>query len=292
MLKFDEKIIRSFINKYNLPEWLIPYIKDYLKKKNYNIKYILTFINYGRKKGDVKAENITLPNGVVFKRKHMVHLLNLLYYSINSMSSVSKYWSEHSWDNLELKERFISITDIENGRALIIKNLIEGLNYNIYKNPPSKELENTFNYIKNLNDWNERIVSKEIILNYSYAIPFGYVFYKIFYPIAPTYIRSFGKKFFDKESCELEDKKDAEMIISDNLISEGRLKQLLKDLIINTIKSINVEIDNAKEANIYDEIILLRNIAAVYPLYKIKEINKDIYIEDLFKDKDIKKLLD
>ncbi|MCL5433453.1 MAG: hypothetical protein M1538_00540 [Candidatus Marsarchaeota archaeon] len=285
----SDKLIDSFISKYNLPIWIKPYVKEYLKKKK-NIRYILTFVKYGKKKGNIKTDSITLPNGVIFKKKHMVHLLNLFYYGTYSIKSVSDYWIQNSLGNLKLKHRFIPIAEIEEKRSLVIKNLISGLNYNIYKKAPSKELNDIFDYLKKLNDWNERLVAKEIILNYSYVIPFGNVFYTIFYPIAPKYMKSF-KKFIGHLEYEINNKRDAENIITQKLIKEERLKQLVKDLIIKVIKSINAEIKNTKEVNIYDEIILLRDIAAVYPIYKINELDKEFEVDELFNDIDIKKLL-
>ncbi|MGC8648890.1 MAG: hypothetical protein ACP5UN_01570 [Candidatus Micrarchaeia archaeon] len=267
------KLINSFIIKYNLPSWLKPYIKEYIKKNNNSIRYVVTFIRYGRKKGKLLSNKIILPNGVVFKKKHISHLLNLFYFGVHRMREVSYLWANSAFGNTKLKLRFFEIAEIENKRALTLKNLIEGLNYTLDKKPPSEGMTKVFDYIEKLTDWNERLIAKEIILNYSYAIPFGYIFYKVFYPVSPEFMKKFGKSFNNYESCELLNKKEAEAIIIEGKIDYNKLKNIIEILEEYINESINSEIENAKEAKIYNEIILLKNIAIAYPIYKIKELN-------------------
>jgi len=268
-----DKLIDAFLIKYSLPSWLKPYIKEYLKRNNNSIKYVLTFVKYGRKKGKVLNNKVVLPNGVVFKKKHISHLLNLFYFGVIRMRDVSYLWSNVYLGNNILRLRFINIADVENKRAIALKNLIEGLNYGIDKNPPSEGMNNVFKYLESLNDWNERLIAKEIILNYSYAIPFGYIFYRVFYPVSSEFMKNFGKSFNNHEPYELINKKEAENIIIDEKIEYEKLKELVETLENYISISIDSEMKNAKDANIYNEVLLLRDVAIAYPIFKIKELN-------------------
>lgn len=270
-------LVDAAIKRYDLPVWVKPYIRDYLKGGDIaTIKYAISFVKVGRKKGAVTGSEIILPNGKKFKKEHMAHLLSLFYYGEERISEVTKDWAASGSDKVsDHVDHFSAVSSIEAKRARAIKNLIEGLGLKVEK--PTREIESVFDYVQGLRDWNERIIAKKLLLNYSYAKPFGGVFYKVFYPVSPEFMRSFGKAFIsgiDERAAEAE----AEIAVAGRKVPEERVMEITRELLKRIYRSVNAEIPNARKAGIEREVMLLRDVSIACPLHKLDELGVKIDI--------------
>ncbi len=271
-------MVELAIRKYKLPQWMKPYIMSYLRGNDMSaIKFAASYINVGRKKGSIARNEIRLPNGKVFKKEHIAHILNLFYYGEVSVCETSKLWSETHDRTPDHVRHFRTMCAVEEKRARTIRNLMLGLGYRIGK--PTPELIAVFDYIKSLTDWDERLFAKKILLNYSYAKPFGYVFYKAFYPVQPEYMRTFGKAFTDHMEEETLSEKEAEDIIREKRIGYERLMEITEHLLMLILRSVNAELPTAKRAGIEREIVLLRDISLAYPLHRLEELGVDMDVQ-------------
>ncbi|MGI0134406.1 MAG: hypothetical protein ACREBW_05560, partial [Candidatus Micrarchaeaceae archaeon] len=156
-------------------------------------------------------------------------------------------------------------------------NLIEGLGYKVGERP--KELAQVFDYIKSLDTWPDRIIATNVILRDSYAKTFGFIFYKVFYPVAPEFMRSFGKAFTDANDEAMWGVQESKRLIGKGAVDERRLIELAHDITVRIAKSIDANIKLAKEAGIETEAKLLRDIAVAYPFQNLLEMGLDVDVE-------------
>ncbi|MFI5412279.1 MAG: hypothetical protein ACHQX1_00095 [Candidatus Micrarchaeales archaeon] len=273
-------LVDSALEKYGIPKWMRVYIQGYVKSNSIiSIKRATAFINVGRKKGAITKTEIILPNGTKFHKEDMLHLVSLFLYGEERISQISQNWAKSENETQPSHKRhFAEMSQIESHRARAIKNLLNGLGSKPGK--PSEELVYVFDYIESLRYWEERMVAKKILLNYSFAKPFGYVFYKIFYPVSPEFMRSFGTAFNNKQPQEYYGEEEARRIIEDNGISQEKLIELTENVLTLTTRAINTEIPGAKRSSIEKEVVLLRDISIAYPLHKINELGVKIDVEE------------
>ncbi len=269
-------IVDAVLRKNGAPPWMKEYILDYLKGGDAKmVKYAMSFLLFGRKKGAITKNEVVLPNGKRFSKVQIAHLLDLCYYGEERIGQISRAWATNRSDRIPLHEHhFLLMADIESKRARAIKNLIEGLGFKL--GDATEELKDVFDYVEGLTDWNERIITKKLLLNYSYARPFGYVMYKAFYPVSQEYMRNFGKAFYKKEAVEEFGEREAELVVRGHLIGEEKLKAITQNLLRLIERSIDAEMAAAKKAGIERELLLLKNISIAYPLYRMKELGVEI----------------
>ncbi len=273
MLKLN--LVDGTLQRSGLPPWMKEYIQSYVKGANIDtIKKATSFVSFGRKKGKVTKTEIILPNGTRFKKAEILHLIGLFYYGEDRISRITEKWAE---ENDEHRAHFNEVTMLEAQKARAIKNLMEGLGSKIEST--SKELIDVFDYLENLESWEERIVAKRIILNYAFAKPFGYVFYRIFYPVSPEFMRSFGATFNNKQPLDLNAEQSANKVIEEGKISDSNLLNLTRNILILTTKAINREMAGAKRAGIDREAKLLKDISIAYPLHRLHDLGVDIDIK-------------
>ncbi len=272
--------IDGILEKYGIPKWVKPYIYDYIKSDPLNaIKHAVSFIDMGRKKGKVTGEYVKLPNGTTFDMSSVIHILSLFFYGEERSNSMYRRWLSKSAISNKKYLGFYSdmvVTTAKHARA--IKNLIEGLKHK--HGNPTEEVVAVFDYIESLRDWNERMITTNLLMRYGYNISFGVTFYKVFYFVMPEYMRSFGKVFSETTETAVWGEKEAKRIISEKVIVDKRVIEISEEVISRIIRSIDSEMEIAKTADIEKEAKLLRKIAIVYPLNTLKELGVGIDIDE------------
>jgi hypothetical protein len=166
-----------------------------------------------------------------------------------------------------------------------IKNLIDGMEMkDIGATTGTLKL---LDFIEHLETIEERILISGLILRYTYAQTFGMIFYKVFYPTAPEFMRSFGKALSaDNKTMQWLDS-ELRYILQHN--DRDRNLASVKNMLSVAAECIDTELPSAKRSNIEKEFLLLRNISVAYPLHVMKEYDYDINPETearlIFKNK-------
>lgn len=267
-----DAIVNALLAKYGMPEWVRPYVVRYIRNCTVSeITRARGFVDFGRKKGVQTDDGMVLPNGVRFSNKQICHLLCLFYYAENRISEVSNAWATTSMDrDPQHRRHFADVSEIEAAHARAIKNLVSFVGCRELEDPP-QELVDVFDYLAALTDWNERIVAKRLLLNYGYARTFGYVFYKVFYPVSPEFMRSLRAAFRKVPHVQLVGSNQVEAIIRTGLISHRRMLDITENMLSLIARSVDVEMPNAKKAGIEKEVALLRDISIAYPLHILEQ---------------------
>ncbi len=276
-----DALVDAALEKYGLPKWLKPYVLEYLKGNSTAaaIKRATSFISVGRKKGIVTKDEIVLPNGTKFNSDQILHLVSLFLYGEERMGKISKIWATTDSDgNVTHANHYSAVSIVETKRARAIKNLIQGLGHKPVD--PTPELVELFDYIESLKIWGERLLAKKIIMYNSFALPFGYVFYKVFYPVSPEFMRSFGTVFSSKDHEEFAGEEEAAIIVQSGDIETDRLMKITEDLLVLIDNALDAEMKNAKKAGIEREVILLRDVAIAFPLHRLEDLGVDFNIEE------------
>ncbi len=276
--------VDAVLKAYGFPPWLKPYLVRYMDSSDKDlVRHSIAFLKYGRKKGAITAKEVRLPNGSVFYKDDIVHLLNLFYYGEERIGQISGAWARSSDGNKYHADYFKFMQQLEEKRARAIKNFVLGLGHKMGE--PSKELISVFDYVESIADWNERMVAKRILLGLSYVNPIGEVFYRVFYPVSSEFLRPLANVFINKNESENEGTRIAEAAVREGKIEEARLLQLSEDVLVKIAKSIKAEMPRAKKAGIGKEAELLMQVAVAHPLYRLRELGVKIEPE-----KELKKI--
>ncbi len=281
--KFSSLVDKA-LQKYGLPTWVKPYVSEYVRGNPLNaIKHATSFIEIRRKKGEITRDYVRLPNGLTFKISFVEEVLSLFHYGEERVNEIYERWSkEPGYDNLERKKRFAELAQLSKKHLRAIKNLMEGIG--IQQKQPRKDVIDLFDYIESLNDWDDRVIVSGIFLRYSFSYPFGFVFYKVFYPVAPEFMRSFGKAFTVKTDATGWLDAESRHIAYEHRESEHLMK-LSEELLRRIYASISSEESTAKSSGIAGEIKLLRDISVAYPLHVLNELGAPIDV-----DKEVKSI--
>jgi len=273
-------IIDRILERYDIPKWVKPYLYDYIKSDQLNaIKRAMSFIDTGRKKGEVTRKYVKLPNGITFDINNVIHILGLFLYGEERNIKIYTKWTSEPVPSIkEYSDFYCDIIIAAKRHARAIKNLMEGLKHK--SGEPTKEIEEVFDYIESLTDWNERMITTNLLMKYSYNISFGVTFYKVFYFVMPEYMRSFGKVFSETAERTMWGEKQARDIISKKIIPQKRVMEISRELISKIVRSIDSEMGIAKISGIKNEAKLLRKISMVYPFNALKELGMDIDINN------------
>lgn len=273
-----DRLIDSAMQKYNLPDWVRPYVYKYVRENPVSaVKFAISLIDVKRKKGEVTKTHVKLPNGTTFKIDSIFKLLNLFYYGEESMAHIEKDWAENIRDrNAEYEKHFLEMSEIDLKRTRAIKNLAEGLGQRVGERPQS--MMKAFERISKIESWQDRVIATGIILRYSYSTTFGIIFYKVFYPVSPEFMRSFGKAFVSKNTQRW-DTIEAEHLIKSNAIDKEHLLQLARELLGTVFCTIDANIKLAKELGIEKEVRLLSDISIAYPFQKLLEFGVELDVE-------------
>lgn len=280
MSSLIDKLVDPVLERYGIPEWIKPYVLRYVRRNPANtVKFAASFIDVKRKKGEVTSEYIRLPNGLKFRIDYVLHLLNLVFYGEESMARIARSWAEGRSDpnpNPDYAAHFREMSASDSKHARAIKNLIEGLGHKLEK--PQDELIAVFDYVAGLESWPERIIATEVVLRDSYAKSFGLIFYKVFYPVSPEFMRSFGKAFSDAGSGSEWGVAEARKIIAGGLVPEERVIGLTREVLAKILKSIEANMRLASISGIENEARLLSDIAIAYPFQNLADMGVRIDI--------------
>jgi hypothetical protein len=278
----DKLTIDGALEKYGLPKWIKPYAYSYIKSDPIGaLKRARSFLDVGRKKGEVTGKYVKLPNGMILEKYMVEHLLTLFYYSEERMSEISNKWSEErSAEGSEYAKYFSSHSVEEAKKARALKNLMEGLGLKLGE-PPS-EVGDVFDYLGSIEDWRQRIIAKEVVLRDSYAKTFGFVFYKAFYPVSPEFMRMLVKVFEKSEEMRL-DQAEIKRIISE-IDSNDKMIRMTEELLARIYQSIEANMPMAKKAKLEKEVALLRDISIAYPLHTFEDLGVEIDIKSEIKN--------
>ncbi|MEM3227568.1 MAG: hypothetical protein QXR58_00740 [Candidatus Micrarchaeaceae archaeon] len=270
-----DAIVGPILEKYGIPAWVSPFIYDYIKSDPVNVvKRGLSFIDTKRRKGEVTKRQILLPNGYSFSIKSIEGILSAFFYIEDRAAEVVDYWFSMpiGHDYSEYRYYFQSLANVDRKHARAIKNLAEGIGTKIV--PAKKEVQEVFDFLQSIELWPERLIASEVILKRAYAT-FGIVFYKVFYPSSPEFMRSFIK-VFRSEELESWESKEVNRIIKEKEITESRLLELSRNLLRLAYKSMYAYIPIAKKERIEKEVSLVINVAIAHPLQFLKEHGVDL----------------
>jgi hypothetical protein len=273
-----EKLVDSAMDRYDVPEWARPYAHRYVRENPISaVKFAISLVDIKRRKGEVTKTEVRLPNGKSFKIESILKLLNLFFYGEDCIAEMENAWAARSLNrSAEYEGHFAEMADMDSKYARAIKNLTEGLRRSVGEKPES--ISCAFDYISKLEPWEERIIATGIILRYSYAKTFGAVFYKVFYPVSPEFMRSFGKAFGNK-NMERWDSEEAAALIRGNSISNDHLLELARESLARILFTIESNMKLAKELGMEKEVRLLADISIAYPFHRFSELGVDVDIE-------------
>ncbi len=275
-----DKLIESTLQKYGIPEWVKPYIYRYARENPIAVvKFAISLIDVKRRKGELTKDHIKLPNGTEFSIESILKLLNLFYYGEENMARIERDWVANSHDrNAEYERNYTDISETEYRRTRAIKNLAEGLGHSVGEQPES--LTRVFDYISKIESWQDRVIVTGIILRYSYATTFGTVFYKVFYPVSPEFMRSFGKAFETKDGQERWDTQESIKLIKENSIDREHVLEISRSILTEVLCSIESNMRLARELGLEKEVRLLGEISIAYPFQRLSEIGLELNVEN------------
>lgn len=281
-----EGLISAAMKRYGVPGWLTPYIYKYAKQSDmFTIKRAINFINVRRKKGVLTSRQVKLPNGVTFDIQAISHILNQFYYGVETEARISEKWSkEHTdYDHANFTKHYGELAEMREKHARALKNMIEGLGHKI--EGPSKGIERVFGTIAALDEWPDRLITTEVILRDSYSRPFGFIFYKVFYPVSPEFMRSLGKLFTNRGEEGGWAESEINKVVREGALTSEHIVNLAERILIEIYRSIDSEMPLAKKAKIEPEAKLLRDISIAYPLHTLKELGVALDV-----DKEMKRI--
>ncbi len=271
-------IIGPILERYGIPQWVSPFIYDYVKKDPINaVKKGLSFIDTKRKKGEVTKKEVVLPNNYAFGMNSIAEILGAFFYIEDRVSSIIEEWLRIApgHDYVEYENYFQKLSENDRRHARAIKNLAEGLGIKLGE--PKPEIKGVFDYLQSISSWPERLVALEVILKRTYAT-FGMVFYKVFYPASPEFMRSFVK-VFRSEELESWGSGEVEKILRDNVIRRDRLLEVSTELLEKAYVSMHAYVPIAKREKIENEVYLVISVALAHPLQFMKEQGLEIDVK-------------
>jgi len=279
-------IVDKTLEKYNIPLWLKPYIYSYIKEDPVSaLKHATSFIEVRRKRGEVTRDFVRLPNGMTFDINFIQHVLSLFYYGEDRISAIYGSWAKEpaEYEYVHYAKRFGQLAETTKKHVRAIHNLMEGMG--IKPLDPTSEAISVFDELGAIADWRSRVLASGLILKYTYGYPFGFVFYRVFYPASPEFMRSFGKAFKsdDEDNAWLES--EAKRIVKEGVIDSESIIKLTEDLLSKAYDSVGSELRMAKKAHIEREAHLLMDVSLAYPLHTLYDQGLSIDI-----DAEIKKI--
>ena len=274
-----DKLVDSALEKYSLPQWVRPYVYRYARENPVStVKFAISLVDVKRKKGEVTKTQVKLPNGTTFSMNSILKILNLFYYGEDKMARLENSWATAAMDhNADYENHFLEMSEIDRKRTRAIKNLAEGLGHSVGEEPES--IARAFDRVSKLESWQDRVIATGIILRFSYATTFGILFYRVFYPVSPEFMRSFGKAFVDKSGPERWDTEEAKRLIQSGAVDKEHVIQLTRDVLAQVLGSIQSNMGLAKELKLEKEVMLLSDISMAFPFQKLSELGLQIDVE-------------
>lgn len=268
-------IVDKALERYKIPLWIRPYIYKYASRnKLQTIKFALSLINVGRRKGAITKDFVIMPNGTKFKSDAVLELVYLFLNGEEQIAQIERAWSNDPiHHNAKYESMYADLNEFNSRRARAVRNLIEGMGSGIDAAKGAKKENLTiFREIEKLDDWNERLIATGIVINYSYMKTFGSVFFRVFYPIAPELMRNLGKAFASsyRHKSERQDTAEARRIIAEHKLSDEQIIGITRRLLVAIKQTIDENIYLAESLGVKNEIEMMEEIAIAYPLHMLK----------------------
>ncbi|MCL4390724.1 hypothetical protein M1578_00775 [Candidatus Marsarchaeota archaeon] len=279
-------VVDKTLEKYNVPTWLKPYIYDYVKSDPINaIKRATSFIEVRRKRGEVTREYVRLPNGMEFNIDFIQHVLSLFHYGEERIAAIYEKWSKEptGYDYVQYANHFSQLAETTKKHVRAIRNLMEGMG--IKPLEPTPEAVAVFDGLSAISDWKSRVLASGLLLKYTYGYPFGFIFYRVFYPASPEFMRSFGKAFKNDSNANTWLEEEAKRIVKEKELEDSAITELAENLLSKAYDSVGSELKIAKKAHVEREAQLLMDVSLAYPLHALYEQGLEIDI-----DSEIKKI--
>ncbi len=281
----SDPVVEEILEKYNIPKWTKPYICEYIGGWERNpvtaIKHAVSFIETGRKKGEVTKSHVKLPNGVTFETPSITRLLGAFLYGEERLSQIYREWSAETagYGHAQYPYHFGKLAEMDEGHARAIKNIIDG--FGKREENPSEAMMGVFDYIGNLREWEERAVATNILLKHSYTF-IGQMLYRAFYRTSSEFMRSLGKAFDDDEDSEWL-VEEARRIVAEGRIPRDRLRELSEEVLSRVMASVNAEGAAAESHGIEKEIELLGKISIAHPLHNMNGMGASFDVDSEIK---------
>jgi hypothetical protein len=274
-------LIDVYMNKYQVPAWTRPYVYKYATKNTVStIKFAISLIDVGRKKGALSKDGVRLPNGTTIPIESIARLVNVFFYGKERIAGIELSWTKsRKVQNPKYEQEYKKLSTIDHNQARAIRNMIEGMGRKVGDEPDV--LSPILEELSSIEDWRKRVIATGIVVNYSYVKTFGSMFFKAFYSVVPEYMRTLGKAFVTKETAERWDVEEARRIIKDGEIEEQELIEFVEELLVSVKKTIDLNMKMAKLMGLEAEIELLEEIALAYPLNTIKDLGVDIDVQKI-----------
>ena len=212
----------------------------------------------------------------------ILRLLDLFFYGEEHIARIERMWATGSVDrNAEYEKKFMAMAEADLRRTRAIRNLAEGLGHTVGEQP--KAIAKVFDRVSKIESWPDRVITTGVILRYPYAATFGIVFYRVFYPVSPEFMRSFVKAFDSKETEGEWDFEEAKRIIENKLVDEEHLLGLARSVLADVLHSIEDNMALAREMKLEKEVRLLGDIAIAYPFQQLSQMGVNVSVENEIK---------
>ena len=275
-----EGIIDSAMRRYGVPPWLKPYIYKYARESDAGaIRQAISFINVRRRKGELTGRHVKLPNGVVFEIKDVIHVIDQFHYGLEATAKMARDWAEGpaEYGYSDYKKYFSQVSRSREKQARAMRNLVEGLGYRVGE--PTKEIKDVFGYMAGLSEWRGRITATNLIIRDAYSRPFGFIFYRVFYPVSPEFMRSLGKVFSVEDAQSAWADARIRELVSNSAEDSRYVVELSETMLRKVYWSIQREMRFASSIGALPEAKLLRDISIAYPLHSLAELGADIDVQ-------------
>ena len=267
------------LDKYGVPAWTRPYVYKYATRNTvHTIKFAISLIDVGRKKGSLSKDGVRLPNGTTIPIESIARLVNVFFYGKERIAEIERDWARNRTLQNPIYEReYKRLSIIDHAQARAIRNMIEGMGKKVGEEPDT--LSPIMDNLLSIEDWRKRVIATGVVINYSYVKTFGSMFFKAFYSVVPEYMRTLGKAFVNKEAAERWDVAEAKRIILKGDIGDQELISFVEGLLVSVKKTIDLNMKMAKLMGLEAEMELLEELALAYPLNTLKELGIDIDVQ-------------
>jgi hypothetical protein len=280
-----KRIVDSTMKRYGVPEDLRPFIYRYAKNSNVDaIRQAISFINIRRKKGEITSKYVKLPNGVSFDIEDVVHVLNQFHYGLEAMARLAREWAADraGYEDPKISMCFSAISKSREKQARALRNLVEGLRYTTGN--PTEEIVDVFGKVGALTELPDRMIATNVIIKGAYSRPFGFILYKVFYPVSSEFMRSLGKIFENDGAQDAWIDSRIRELLSNSQQARDRAIALSERLLPAIYLSIERERKFVKSIGVLNETKLMRDISIAYPLSILREMGVDVNVEEEFRN--------
>ncbi|BCS90894.1 MAG: hypothetical protein ARM1_0351 [Candidatus Micrarchaeota archaeon] len=269
-----DSALDRILKRYNVQDWVKPLIVEYIKKDPINaIKKARSINDFKRKKGSFDKNYVTLPNGIKIETKIIIHVLKTILAIERMLDKLAKQWLKESGISKRETDYYKYLIRSSSKKAKALNIVLDALPRVRAISDYPKDLDELFNYIAELDSFEERLIALEIGVRYSFNKAYGMVLYRVFYPASSELARLLKYGFTSNEAGRYEELAKyiaAEVADKDKIIEI--IESIGKFIYHTSIKYLNI----AKRYQIENELMLLINVAIAYPFQVLKELGYNI----------------